>query len=233
MTTPDLDPDMTAAELALGVLDGDERAAALLRMLADPTFAREVEVWRAHFATLFLSWPEAEAPVGLEQRIERSVDEAPAANDNGKLRFWQSLSGIALVAAACLLFALVTRAPVPPPIQPAPQETAMPMVATLGGTDKTAAKAAAVYDKTKGEIRIAWANFAPKGKSAQLWMIGGDGVPHSLGLLASTGETRMRLPEQTRAHLASGMTLAISIEPLGGSPTALPTGPVVATGSLI
>ena len=44
---------MTAAELALGLLDGDERAAALRRVLADPAFAREVEDWRNRMAGLF------------------------------------------------------------------------------------------------------------------------------------------------------------------------------------
>ena len=58
MTTPDAPrddsgPDMTAAELALGVLDGEERAAALRRVLADPVFAREVERWRRYLAALF------------------------------------------------------------------------------------------------------------------------------------------------------------------------------------
>ena len=33
--------DVAAAELALGVLDGEERAAALRRVLAEPDFARE------------------------------------------------------------------------------------------------------------------------------------------------------------------------------------------------
>jgi anti-sigma-K factor RskA len=233
MATPELDPDMTAAELALGVLDGEERAVALRRVLADPGFARDVEVWRAHFATLFLNWPDVEAPAGLGERIERTVDGGPAANDNATLRFWQILSGVALLAAACLLFSIMTRAPVPAPVPPAPQEAAMPMVAALGGTDKTAARAAAVYDKTKGEIRIARASFAPQGKTAQLWVIAGDGVPHSLGLLAPNGETKLRLTADARARVASGVTLAVSVEPLGGSPTALPTGPVVATGSLL
>jgi anti-sigma-K factor RskA len=234
MATPETDPDMTAAELALGVLDGEERAAALRRVLADPAFAHDVEVWRAHFATLFLTWPEVEAPAGLTQRIERSVDGGRTANDNGRLRFWQVLAGIASLAAACLLFMLVTRAPAPVPVvPPAPRENTMPLVATLGGPDKTATKAAALYDKANGEIRVAPASFAPGGKSAQLWMIGGDGVPHSLGLLAQTGETRLILPASAKARLTSGITLAVSVEPLGGSPTALPTGPVVATGSLL
>ena len=43
------EPDVAAAELALGLLDGEERAAALRRMLAEPGFAREVERWRDAF----------------------------------------------------------------------------------------------------------------------------------------------------------------------------------------
>ena len=41
------DPDMAAAELALGVLEGEERATALRRVLSEPAFAAEVERWRA------------------------------------------------------------------------------------------------------------------------------------------------------------------------------------------
>ena len=44
---------VTAAELALGVLDGEEKAAAMRRVLAEPEFAREVERWRTHFAEMF------------------------------------------------------------------------------------------------------------------------------------------------------------------------------------
>ncbi|MGJ3628226.1 hypothetical protein AB5I41_17070 [Sphingomonas sp. MMS24-JH45] len=59
MPTPEADTpiDMAAAELALGVLDGDERAAALRRVLAEPDFAREVARWRDYLAALFADWP--------------------------------------------------------------------------------------------------------------------------------------------------------------------------------
>jgi anti-sigma-K factor RskA len=33
-------------------------------------------------------------------------------------------------------------------------------------------------------------------------------------------------------HVGSGATLAVSLEPLGGSPTGQPTGEVIAHGSL-
>jgi anti-sigma-K factor RskA len=105
------------------------------------------------------------------------------------------------------------------------------MVASLMMSDKSAAVPAMV-DMTTGEMRVGDAAMAPAGKTAQLWMIGGDGVPKPMGMLASTGPSRMMLPMEKRHHLKAGIMLAVSIEPLGGSPTGLPTGPVVASGKL-
>ncbi len=64
-------------------------------------------------------------------------------------------------------------------------------------------------------------------------MIPAGGTPHSLGLLANHGGTALTLTADNRARIAAGATLAVSLEPLGGSPTGLPTGPVVATGALL
>ncbi|MBN8841445.1 MAG: hypothetical protein J0I25_14735, partial [Sphingomonadales bacterium] len=66
---PDSGPDMLAAELALGLLDGEERAAALRRMLVDPAFAREVEDWRHRLAGLFDDVVEVAAPVSIAERL--------------------------------------------------------------------------------------------------------------------------------------------------------------------
>jgi anti-sigma-K factor RskA len=39
------------------------------------------------------------------------------------------------------------------------------------------------------------------------------------------------LPAILAAELRRGATLAVSVEPAGGSPTGLPTGPVIAAGT--
>lgn len=235
MTSPD-DPetdgalDMAAAELALGVLEGEERAAALRRMLAEPGFAREVETWRAHFAVLFAQWPEEEAPAGLEHRVAQSI--APKRSTGG----WRAIAAVmTAVAAALLVIVLVRPAPSPivvqaPPTTPAPAQAA-PLVAALAYGDKVA-PVAAVYDPISGEVRLAAAPAAPSKHSAELWAIGVDGVPHALGLLADAAPTRILLAAVDRERLAAGTVLAVSIEPAGGSTTGLPTGPVVATGPL-
>jgi anti-sigma-K factor RskA len=67
----------------------------------------------------------------------------------------------------------------------------------------------------------------------ELWSVPPDGAPRSLGLISSAGATvvtRDRLP----ATLLKGGTaaLAVSLEPPGGSPTGVPTGPVLYAGRL-
>ena len=39
--------------------------------------------------------------------------------------------------------------------------------------------------------------------------------------------------EHLRIDPSAGLTFAVSVEPLGGSPTGLPTGPVVFSGKLV
>ncbi len=55
----------------------------------------------------------------------------------------------------------------------------------------------------------------------ELWIIAPDAAPVSLGLLAD-GPLTVQYPMPPR-----GWTLAVSIEPAGGSPTGAPTGPVI------
>jgi anti-sigma-K factor RskA len=225
MTADAPDPDMTAAELALGLLDGEERAAALRRVLADPDFAREVEQWRQRLAGLFDDYPEVAAPDSIAARLARP-DAQPLSSRRTGSR-WPMATLVTAIAAMLALFVVLR--PVPQAVVPPPAHHLM--VAALTMSDKSGA-VPAMIDTTTGEMRVGETTVAPQGKSAQLWMIGGDGVPKPMGVLASTGPSRMMLPMEKRRNLKAGITLAVSIEPLGGSPTGLPTGPVVASGKL-
>ncbi|RYF12637.1 MAG: anti-sigma factor, partial [Oxalobacteraceae bacterium] len=89
-----------------------------------------------------------------------------------------------------------------------------------------------VYDRQSGTVRLTEAAFARANRSAQLWIIPSDGTPRSLGLLHDQGLTSLELSAALRAQFAVGATLAVSIEPRGGSTSGLPTGPIVAKGPL-
>jgi anti-sigma-K factor RskA len=223
--------DLAAAELALGLLEGEERAAALRRMLAEPDFAREVEMWRMQFAQLFDLWPGVEAPDGLIERIDSSLG-GPGAVRRGSRMPWPLLAIASSALAACLLVVIALRPeprPAPVVFTQAPVERTGPVL--VASIDDGKAPIAALYDPAKGAMRVASAPEVAADRVAELWVIGADGVPHSLGVLARTANA-MTVSPVDRARLAAGAVLAISVEPRGGSPTGLPTGPVVAKGAL-
>ena len=231
------EPDLQAAELALGVLDGEERAAALRRVLAEPAFAAEVERWRLYFAQLFDLWPEVEPPEDLIERIDASLG-GPGHGRSRRAAPWPLIAIASSALAACLLVILLLR-PAPESVVPSPSPTSVasatpapvtgPTLIAMLGDGKT--PIAAAYDGAAGRLRVASQPATPSGRVAQLWVIGGDGTPHPLGLLGPDGLELVLAPAD-RARIVAGATLAISIEPPGGSPTGLPTGPVVATGAL-
>lgn len=228
---PGVPEDVAAAELALGLLEGEERSVALRRVLAEPGFAAQVEWWRSRLAALFDLWHERAAPSHIGARIEASLDGAAIGTTTpAKVsRFpWPALTAFTSAIAACLLLFVMLRpeptVPVSQPI-PVPRPTSV-LVAMLGDAKSPIA---AVYDPANGGLRVAAGPDVPNARVAELWVIGGDGVPHSLGLLS--GQPTVLAPKGVdRGRIATGATLAISVEPLGGSPTGLPTGPVVATG---
>ena len=222
MTSESGDEDLTAAELALGVIDGPERAAALRRVLAEPRFAREVEQWRSHFATLYAQWPEVAAPDNAFARLENSLDPT-----SRRAWFWPSLTAALTLVAASLLLVLVMR-----PSEQAPIVTQIPLIASLDSASNGSA-IPAVYDPVKGQLRVPATALPASVKSAELWLIGSDGVPHSLGLLASAQRTVIAIDPAYRLKMQPGLKLAISSEPDGGSPTGLPTGPIIASGALV
>ena len=225
-TTPP-EPDVAAAELALGLLDGDERAAALRRMLAEPGFARDVERWRAHFGALFASLPAVEPRPALAERVVARLDGSRATVTP---TYWKPFAIASSLAAASLFGLVVTR---PLPVAPPPVVTAAPapMVAAFM-IEGQKAPLVATYDAQGGSLSMPGPMPIPAGKSAQLWAIVGTGAPQPLGLFHEAG-ARVEADARSARPMAPGTTLAISIEPEGGSPTGLPTGPVVGSATLV
>ncbi len=227
------DHETLAAEFALGLLEGAERATAMRLMLADPDFAASVARWRAHFATLFEVWPETAAPANGLARIEQALRPLAANDAAPTLGLWQAIAGLSSLVAAGLIVVLALRpgdAPGPAPVQIAAR--APVLVASIIPV-KEGTPVAAAYDPASATLRVAAAALSDEGHSAELWVIAKDGVPQSLGLLGVTSRTESKVAGPTQRRLTEGSTLAVTIEPIGGAPGGKPTGPVVATGLLI
>lgn len=72
----------------------------------------------------------------------------------------------------------------------------------------------------------------PAGKVAELWVIASDGATRSLGIRGTREMQAIPVPVNLRGLIQVAATLAVSLEPPGGSPTGLPTGRVIAKGAL-
>jgi anti-sigma-K factor RskA len=144
------------------------------------------------------------------------------------------VTGALTALAASLALIVVTRpdpAILPPPQPPSSVPAAQPMVAMI----KAGADVAAVanWDVNSRQLMVAEVKMpVVPDRDYQLWVIPADGKPRSVGVMPNRPHLRMDLAEPLSAMLAEGATLAVSIEPLGGSPTDAPTGPVVASGAL-
>lgn len=226
--SPERDADVAAAELALGLIEGEERAAALRRVLAEPGFAREVERWRRHFASLFVIIPDQAPAEDLGERIVARLD----GRAQTRAGMWKPFAYASSLAAAGLLGVLIVRPDPAAPPPPVTIERPAPLVAAVmvDGKDQPMV---AVYDAAQAKVRVKGSMDIPSGRSVQLWaIVEGDPTPHPLGVFKRAGEGVMMADAPSQTPMTAGTTLAISVEPLGGSPTGLPTGPVIGSGML-
>ncbi len=228
--TPD---DALAMDFALGVLPRAEHRAAELRLRSDPVFRAAVEAWQLQLSPLDAKTPALAPPAAVWQQIVAEIAPvrpvvAPAPAKPGlwnSLALWRSLA-LAGTAAAAIAIAQVGS---PPPAPGAPPQL---LVAALADADGKPLLSAA-YDPLRGAVVLTPATQRDDvGKSPELWVIEGDKPPRSLGVIDIRGPNAHAISSKRLAGLAPGSVLAISIEPLGGSPTGQPTGPVVATGKL-
>lgn len=70
---------------------------------------------------------------------------------------------------------------------------------------------------------------APPGRDLELWFVNYGKAPQTMGVLGKEPETK-KIPPGATMEKAS---LAVSVEPKGGSSTGQPTGPVVYSGDLV
>lgn len=223
-----------AAEHALGVLTGDERLAAITLSRDDAEFRRDLARWRGRFAGWLDEVAEIEPAPRAWPTIERRIGQAGAAPNVVSLKrsrnIWRGFAAAATAVAASLAMILVMRPE--PAVQTIPAAQPAPLVATLA-SDQSGDRLVATWDPAKRSLIVAAAaGMGPTpGKDHELWVIPAGGKPMSVGVMRAA-RMRMTLPPPLANEFRSGVTLAVSVEPSGGSPTGLPTGPVIAAGEL-
>ena len=225
------DGRLVAAEYVLGVLDADQRRAAERRLASDQTFAREVAFWEERLGGLADGVPAVPPPGDGWARIEAAIARAgePARQRQGlwqTLAFWRGLAiGASALAAACFA-ALIYIGAV--------GTSGGPLLARLDseGGEVGFVAAANPADQSLAIVPAALLDGRPQPTSFELWVIPPGGTPHSLGLVDPARAVRVVVPPALWPHVSADSVLAITVEPVGGSPTGKPTGPVIANGKL-
>jgi anti-sigma-K factor RskA len=223
--------DALAATYVAGTLRGPARRRFQSLLAAHPALRAAVQDWEGRLMPLTLVLPPVPPSPQLWPRIEQRLWPAATAAQGlpwwRRLAPWRAFSGVAAVATLALAVLLAN-----------PQPGAAPVVVVLQGTGSDSAPGGGFVASVSGDGRslvtrpLLQVAVQPD-RVLELWSVPPQGSPRSLGLIKADGVTlldRRRLPET----LLKGGTaaLAVSVEPPGGSPTGVPTGPVVFAGKL-
>jgi anti-sigma-K factor RskA len=217
------DDELLAAEYALGVLAGADRAAAQRLLERDAKFAAMVANWEARLAPWAGEIAEVAAPPQVWERIATTL---PAQKPQGaglwqNLAFWRIFALASALVAACLGAFIYVGA----------VSQQLPLVAAIEGSGRRAF--VATIDAKHGTVAVVPASYAADAtREPELWLIPADGKPRPLGMLRADRAVTITIPPELIAQTISNAVLAVSLEPPGGSPTGQPTGPVIATGKL-
>ena len=217
------------AEYVLGVLSAQEHERIGRLIENDQALRAERDFWISRFSELDGEYAEARAPDhvlgAIERRVFGDISRTPAAHWWDSLLVWRGIAAGALaVAVAAIGFNL---------LRPTPDVTALTtqLVAALEeeGSD---VKFVALYDGS-GNVRLtALSGAAVPDKDFELWAIQGDQAPVSMGVIPAAERSAVTISPEVMSGWGEGSVLAITLEPEGGSPNGVPTGPIIAKGAV-
>jgi anti-sigma-K factor RskA len=244
---------MLAAEYVLGLLSSRARRRFEQLAAKDAALRGEQHFWESRLGRLGNAVPPVEPPetvwiglshhIGLIEPNKVVLLKKPAPPERGASP-WRIGAGLAAAVAMVVVVIVSQRsgsvapastqlAQTPPPAAVVPQPTPAPTyVALLKIPDATlqwTVSIAPAHDR----MSVATVGEAPAltaGHSIELWWLSPAG-PVAIGVLPITGGGVMPLPKGMAE--AAEMKLALSLEPVGGSPSGKPTGPVLTSAAAV
>jgi anti-sigma-K factor RskA len=214
--------DRLAAEYVLGTLRFRARRR-FERWLLSPQVGALVKAWEERLAGLEPRLPSIAPPATVWRGIETRL----------KLRKLGrgSVTRYLAIAASLLFFAMLgvfaLRSWDGTSVTPAVELAATQQALIEENPQTIYWRVELLGDNRELRLHVQQVHELPPGKAFELWALTASGTPVSLGLMPTTGEHQRVLTEAQRAALSGAKQLAVSLEPAGGSPTGLPTGPVL------
>ncbi|MGE0024131.1 MAG: anti-sigma factor [Hyphomicrobium sp.] len=229
------DMDVLAAEYVLGTLDHAERIAAEARRVREPALDAAVLAWERRLGALVEVVAPVQPPPGLYNKIRAQIGLAShvvslKAREQAivqRANRWRG-AAIGMTAIAASLAGVVGWQDY--------QRRQMPTQYVAVLQAGAASPAFLLTCDTKNNMFVISAMQKPPEpeKSYQLWLVHNDmPQPKSLGIYDDSAMDVRPMASEGKMHdMMMDGTYAVSVEPKGGSPTGLPTGPVVFSGKL-
>jgi anti-sigma-K factor RskA len=215
----------------------DSIAASLAKTLAEPAEERTERV-----APPLVIPPDLEPKV--EPRDERSANVVQLAR---RVSRWRRMT-VAMGTIAALLALYIGLAQFAPGLvllgprsavvaqspASAPAQLAARLVAVLQ-QDPTAPAFLLTVDPQSRTLVVRRVSATPEaGRSYELWLISSQfPTPKSLGVVGDDEFTQRPIPGNFDVATLRTASYAVSLEPSGGSPSGVPTGPVLFTGKIV
>ena len=216
----------------LGALNAEEMRAVRVDAERDPALAAEIVAWERRLFPLVALIPAVALPQTIWPQLEARLarissgasparevyqpplrQEAHRRSDSRAMAYWRATALAGMAIAASLAGILLTRQPESPPAL----AMIMPAQPGLGGWLIAVRANGEIHATAQGALTHTLA------QDFELWALPDGGTtPVPLGLLPTNAATVLKPSGLPR----NKFTLLVSLEPKGGSPTGLPTGPV-------
>lgn len=215
--------DALCGEYLVGTLRGAARRRFERALRDEPRVAQRLRHWQ-DMTPRYSAQMEARPSPGVWRRLEKELGLEQYREPWFRRReFWASVA--ALAASVVLIVAFINQVEAP--------ARGMVQVAELSAKDPSVhVTAHRSRDGRTLALNATPDMIAGTNQSYELWLIpaeGGD--PISLGVLGAL-DAHLGISESQQPLLRAGATLAVSLEPAGGSPTGKPTGPIIARGQI-
>ncbi len=229
-----------AQRYVLGTMGSRARRRFADILHLSPLARERVQAWEERLQPLLLSLDPVQPSELVWQRIAREISPAVDSKAEASLQKKWGFLNVAAVAMLALTISITSLGWWQAANQPAetiietvvvtqPEAAAVSVLANAEGSFWVTR----IYPKSaRLDVEVQSIATAQPDKDFELWTIQDDGKPVSLGLLPKSGRKTIQLDSLALAAISRSQLLAVSLEPLGGSPEAVPTGPVLYSGAL-